>query len=95
MSECKVHTRPFSWSIFTEVEGVVSLAIPMEKELYSAYQCQWRIQDFPEEGAPTPGEGGRQHTILPNFPKSCMKLKEFGPGGSHPSRPPLRSATEY
>ena len=23
--------------------------------------------------------GGRQHTILPNFPKNCMKLKEFGP----------------
>ena len=46
---------------------------------------QWRIQDFPEEGAPTP-QGGRQHTILPNFPKNCMKLKEFGPGG-RPSRP--------
>ena len=34
---------------------------------------QWRIQDFPEEGTPTP-----QHTILLNFPKNCMKLKEFG-----------------
>ena len=32
---------------------------------------------IPEEGAPTP-QGG-QHTILPNFPKNCMKLKEFGP----------------
>ena len=43
---------------------------------------QWRIQDFPEEGAPTPqGGGGRQHTILPKFPKNCMKLKEFGPPG--------------
>ena len=42
---------------------------------------QWRIQDFPEEGAPTL-QGGRQHTILPNFPKNCMKLKEFGPGGA-------------
>ena len=40
---------------------------------------QWRIQDFPEEGAPTPR--GRQHTILPYFPKNCMKLKELGPGG--------------
>ena len=35
---------------------------------------------------------GRQHTILPNFPKNCMKLKEFGPKGARPSRP-LRSAT--
>ena len=35
--------------------------------------------------------GGRQHTILPNFPKNCMKLKEFGPpgGGARPLRPPL------
>ena len=48
-------------------------------------ETQWRIQDFPEEGAPTP-QGGRQHTILPNFPKNCMKLKEFGPqgGGARP-----------
>ena len=46
---------------------------------------QWRIQDFPEEGAPTP-QGGRQHTILPIFPENCMKLKEFGPpgGGTRP-----------
>ena len=25
---------------------------------------------------------GRQHTILPHFPKNCMKLKEFGPQGA-------------
>ena len=48
---------------------------------------QWRIQDFPEEGAPTPR--GRQHMILPNFPKNPMELKEFGTwGGAHPSSPP-------
>ena len=35
-------------------------------------------------GTPTL-RGGRQHTILPNFPKNCMKLKEFGPrGGASP-----------
>ena len=51
---------------------------------------QWRIQDFPEEGAPTPQGGGRQHMILPKFPKNCMKLKEFGPrGGARPLHPPL------
>ena len=28
--------------------------------------------------------------ILPNFPKNCMKLKEFGPpGGRIPHAPPL------
>ena len=52
---------------------------------------QWRIQDFPEEGAPTL-QGERQHTNLSNFPKNCMKLKEFGPpggGGARPPAPPL------
>ena len=59
---------------------------------------QWRIQDFPEEGAPTP-QGVRQHTILPNFPKNCMKLKEFGSQGGRaslapPLDPPLQKRTE-
>ena len=31
------------------------------------------------------------HTILPNFPKNCMKLKEFGPGGRASLAPPLDS----
>ena len=47
---------------------------------------------FPQ-GGDANSPGGRQHTNLPNFPKNCMKLKEFGPpGGAHPSCP-LRSAT--
>ena len=55
------------------------------------YGIQWRIQDFPKEVAPTPrGEGKRQHTILPNFPKNCMKLKEFRPGGA-----PLDAPLEF
>ena len=32
-----------------------------------------------------PTYGGHQHTILPNFPKKCMKSKEFGPGGVRPN----------
>ena len=35
---------------------------------------------FPRGGGAN-SPGGRQHTILPNFPKNCMKLKEFGPRG--------------
>ena len=35
---------------------------------------------FPRGGGAN-SPGGRQHTILPNFPKNCMKLKEFGPPG--------------
>ena len=38
-------------------------------------------------GANSPGE--HQHTILPKFPKNCMKLKEFGPGGHASLMPPL------
>ena len=38
--------------------------------------------------------GGRQHTILPYFPKNCVKLKEFGPPqGGRVLRAPLRYAT--
>ena len=52
---------------------------------------------FPQGGGGgvNPPRGGREHAILPNSPKNCMKLKEFGRrgGGVRPSRPPLRSAT--
>ena len=44
---------------------------------------------FPRGG----GARGHQHTILPNFPKNCMKLKEFGPRGASftaPLDPPLK-----
>ena len=48
---------------------------------------QWRIQDFPQGGAPTP----KIATIFQFFAKNCMKMKEFGPpgGGARPWRPPL------
>ena len=48
------------------------------------YSLHYSVADpgFPPGGgANSPGEGGRQHTILPKFPKNCMKLKEFGPPG--------------
>ena len=46
---------------------------------------------FPQGGGVNPPRGGREHAILPNSPKNCMKLKEFGRrgGGVRPSRPPL------
>ena len=50
-------------------------------------------QEFPRGGGPT-SRGRRQHTILPNFPKNRMKLKEFGPQGEGASKILLcRSAT--
>ena len=36
---------------------------------------------------------GGHHTIFLNFPKNCMKLKEFGPRGVRIPRVPLRSIT--
>ena len=41
---------------------------------------------FPRGGGAN-SPGGRQHTILPYFPKNCMKLKEFGPPGGGGARP--------
>ena len=56
---------------------------------------QWRIQDFSEEGAPTPWEA--QSYDFSKFSQNCMKLKEFGPpvGEARVPRAPLRSATDY
>ena len=36
---------------------------------------------------------GRQHMILPNFTKNCMKLKEFGPRGGAPPLDPSLGTT--
>ena len=49
---------------------------------------------FPRVGGAN-SPGGHQHTILPNFPKNCMKLKAFGPPGGGGSKILLcRSATD-
>ena len=45
---------------------------------------QWRIQDFPKVGAPTP----EKTIILHFFAENCMEIKEFGsPGGARPCPP--------
>ena len=38
---------------------------------------QWRIQDFPQRGAPT----SKIAIIFQIFAENCMKMKEFGPPG--------------
>ena len=49
-------------------------------------RTQWRIQDFPEGGVPTPENA----IIFRFFAENCMKMKEFGPpGGARPWPPPL------
>ena len=50
------------------------------------HQRQWRIQNFPQGGAPTP----KITIIFQIFAENCMKMKEFGPPRGHASLvPPL------
>ena len=55
--------------------------------------------EFPRGGGASPsGRGGRPHMILPNFPKNCMKLKEFLPPGEGvrvPSALPLDPPLDF
>ena len=66
---------------------IVVLSFVTLKALIDLFQ--WRIQDFPQGGAPTP----KSAIIFQFFPENCMKMKEFGPrgggGGARPWRPPL------
>ena len=65
---------------------------PPHLNLSMERNVQRRMQDFPKGGTNSPG--GRQHTILPNFPENCMNQKEFGrPGGCTPLAAP-KSATD-
>ena len=69
--------------------------VDTEKNKKEQMKCnQWRIKDFPEEGALTP-KGGRQPIVWPIFPENCMKMKKFGArgGGRASLTPPLRSTT--
>ena len=53
---------------------------------------QWRIQDFPQGGAPTP----KSAIIFQFFAENCMKMKEFGPlGGARVPGAPLGSANDF
>ena len=58
----------------------LSVSPAVSVSLVQAFE-EWPVTDpgFPRGGGANPREGGRHHTILPNFPKKCMKLKEFGP----------------
>ena len=50
-------------------------------------KLQWRIQDFPEEGAPTMGEST---FCFDQFsPKTAWKWKKIGPRGCTPLDPPV------
>ena len=99
----------WKWKKLDREQGRSSLASPLIRQCdvipSKANQCNMGLAPlqgvavadpgFPRGGGANSPEG-RQHTILPNFPENCMKLKEFGPRGgrgARVSRAPLRSAT--
>ena len=48
---------------------------------------QWRIQDFPEEGAPNAKVGARPHYFGKFSPKTAWKWEKNGPEGTIPGTP--------
>ena len=55
---------------------------------------QWRIQDFPEEGALTP-KGGAPTYYLANFSQKLHENEEILGRGERVPRAPPRSATAF
>ena len=51
-----------------------------KESLLHCTTTQWRIQDFPEEGAPTP-QGGANIRFCQNFPKTAWNWKNLDPQG--------------
>ena len=69
-----------------EVAGAGGTPFRSATDYYIVINWQWRIQDFPQGGAPTP----KNAIIFQFFAENCMKMKEFGPpGGARvPGAPP-------
>ena len=65
----------------------LDLSSKVLKRNFKKGSIQWRIQDFPQGGAPT----SKIAIIFQIFAENCMKMKEFGPrgGGGASLAPPL------
>ena len=73
---------------------IFAVTPPVSAKSSNKFFCigyQWRVQDFPERGAPTP----KIIIFCKYFAKNCMKMKEFGPPGAHVPGTPLRSTNGY
>ena len=62
--------------------NIYCLPAKLREVMFSAMsvrQSFWSGADpgFPVGGGTNPPGGGRQHMILPNFAKNCMKLRKF------------------
>ena len=81
-----------SWSNRTSQDPSRNIASLSAFEFYVLNLILSAVADpgFPRGWGRQSSRGGHQHTILPNFPQNCMKLKEFGsPGGARVPRFPL------
>ena len=58
----------------------------MNKPLERMHLDKWRIQDFPEERAPTPG--GAPTYDFAKIPQKLHEIERIWTGGARPSRPP-------
>ena len=88
-------------TFFTLLSPIVNffpreILMPPVRELsycFGVVQGQWRIQDFPKEGAPTP-QGGANIWFCQNFPKTAWNWKNLDRGGRASKILLCRSATE-
>ena len=71
-----VKPRPMAVSKLTLVQSRTG-AMGLRDQYQSTYRHQWRIQNFPQGGAPTP----KIDIIFQIVDENCMKMKEFGPRG--------------
>ena len=46
-------------------------AVHLVESVEHSTSDQWRIQDFPEEGVPTPKVGALTYYLVKNFPKTA------------------------
>ena len=89
MLMCDNVTQCFKANKLHSISKIFLPPLPPATKLGQGYfftRVQWRIQDFPQGGAPTP----KIAIIFHIFAENCMKMKEFGPpgGGARPWRPP-------
>ena len=73
-----------NWS-FSSIIWKFRQCIKKSEKTGNRLRMHWRIQNFPEGGAPTPKVGMQTYYLRQFLPGNCMKLKLNGPkGGAHP-----------
>ena len=95
ISRASFHNMKYSWQIPHCFGRNLLKMIHVEKNERS---WQWRIQDFPDGGAPTSKVGAPTYYFIKFSPKTAWKLKNLDPEGGRASLappPPLKSANAW